>query len=47
MTLIDILLEPLRYEFMLRALSATAIAAIVSPRIFAANAYDPGTSKSR
>lgn len=26
---IDILLEPLRYEFMLRALSATAIAAIV------------------
>lgn len=29
MTLIDILLEPLRYEFMLRALSATAIAAIV------------------
>jgi manganese transport system permease protein len=28
-TLIDILLEPLRYEFMLRALSATAIAAIV------------------
>lgn len=29
MTLIDILLEPLQYEFMLRALSATAIAAIV------------------
>jgi manganese transport system permease protein len=28
-TLIDILLEPLQYEFMLRALSATAIAAIV------------------
>ncbi|OWP20945.1 hypothetical protein CBF90_14620 [Microbacterium sp. AISO3] len=29
MTVIDILLEPLQYEFMLRALSATAIAAIV------------------
>jgi manganese transport system permease protein len=28
-TVIDILLEPLQYEFMLRALSATAIAAIV------------------
>ncbi len=29
MTVIDILLEPLQYEFMLRALSATAIAAVV------------------
>lgn len=29
MNLLDILLEPLQYEFMLRALSATAIAAIV------------------
>ncbi|MEH3088391.1 MAG: metal ABC transporter permease [Microbacterium arborescens] len=29
MNVIDLLLEPLRYEFMLRALSATAIAAIV------------------
>ncbi|QLD12228.1 metal ABC transporter permease [Microbacterium oleivorans] len=29
MSLLDILLEPLQYEFMLRALSATAIAAIV------------------